>query len=240
MFHYGDPFLRLQDSGHTVRLAAAHVVCLRGTTASLSPGALTGFISVRFRAGAVRHFCAVPACHFVDSLEDATHYFGREIHALSARIAEAGTFATRVALLEAWLLRRLAEQIAVDTAVDAAVRRLYYGYAHTRLDDVAGRLGIGPRQFQRRFTSAMGMGPKEFIRLSRFQHAARALLLADVQEPRKAALPDGYYDQSHFIREFKSFTGQTPSAFLASGARMSHFYNTSRPENAILSSAEFI
>jgi len=74
---------------------------------------------------------------------------------------------------------------------------------------VAGS-GWSERQFRRRFQEVAGIGPKVFSRIIRFQRALRAMERAD---PLPAALDCGYYDQAHFIHDFKSFAGETPAAY---------------------------
>jgi AraC-like DNA-binding protein len=74
------------------------------------------------------------------------------------------------------------------------------------LDALISASGWSERQFRRRFQEIVGIGPKVYSRIVRFQRALRAI---DQCDP----IPSGYYDQAHFIREFKSFAGETPSAY---------------------------
>lgn len=239
VFHYADPFLHPDKSGQMRQTSAAHLICLRKNVVKLIPGGRTGFFAVRFRAGALRHFCPVPLSEIVDPaapLPDALHFFGTDVEALCARLFDAGTFARRAALAEGWLLRRLRERSPRDAAIDRAALMLYYGAAAHPADAAAG-IGLGPRQFQRDFKAALGLRPKTFLRLSRLQRVIRTLLLGNDEGLLDAALAGGYYDQPHFIREFKEFTNETPSSFFHRDRPVTHFYNTSRPENRILSVA---
>ncbi|GAB2640762.1 hypothetical protein GCM10027068_20470 [Prescottella soli] len=91
-----------------------------------------------------------------------------------------------------------------------------------RIDRLAAEAGLSARLLQRRFPAAVGVGPKEFQRLTRLQHATRTLLLDAESRYLATALDAGFDDQNHFIREFRRFTGRTPAATLGRG--MSHFY----------------
>lgn len=91
-----------------------------------------------------------------------------------------------------------------------------------RIDGLAAETGLSARLLQRRFPAAVGVGPKEFQRLTRIQHATRTLLLGNESRYLATALDAGFYDQNHFIREFRRFTARNPAATL--GVGLSHFY----------------
>lgn len=234
IFHFAPPPMAREDGGTACRLPPSYLMALRSRILHffLPPGSC--FLSVRFRAGALRHFCDVPMERMVDIPTDAFCIWGGEVLALMERMAAAQSFEARVRIAEEWLLCRFRLPNARDAGVDWAIRRMYYGCSHVRMDDLLDGLGVGARQFQRLVKSGLGMGPKEHVRLSRFQQAAKAMLLSgsgygagDVQE-------GGYFDQSHFIRDFKEYAGRSPGDFLRASKGKSHFYNTSRPDNVIL------
>jgi transcriptional regulator GlxA family with amidase domain len=100
---------------------------------------------------------------------------------------------------------------------------------------LADRAGLSARQFERRFRQAVGIPPKLFSRMQRFQRVFPALASAGGRWA-DAAMRCGYYDQAHLIRDFREFAGKPPAALLAEdsdlarhfvdGARMSHFSKT--------------
>jgi AraC-like DNA-binding protein len=127
--------------------------------------------------------------------------------------------------LEAVLLARLHFH---DIVIEEAIRRLLEGPP-----DLAGlpaALKISPRQFERRFKRQVGIAPKLFCRIQRFQRVFREIESGGnwVQ----AALACGYYDQSHLVRDMRQFSGETPSVLVKNDelARhfLSHFSKTAR------------
>jgi AraC-like DNA-binding protein len=117
--------------------------------------------------------------------------------------------------LEALLLKRARPG---DPIVAAAVRRL------TASPDLAGldqALGISARQLERRFKRRVGIGPKLFCRIQRFQRVFREIESGGnwVQ----AALACGYYDQAHLVRDMRQFSGETPTALLDGDELARHF-----------------
>jgi AraC-like DNA-binding protein len=109
-------------------------------------------------------------------------------------------------------LRRLAE-IALaapppDATVAEAVRRL--ADPRTRVEALAGDLGLSERQLRRRCQAGAGYGPKTLQRVLRF----RAFMAAGNDDLARAALDAGYADQSHLTRECARLAGRTPAALL--------------------------
>jgi AraC-like DNA-binding protein len=125
--------------------------------------------------------------------------------------------------LEAALLDRLRP---ADPIVDEAVRRLMEGRP---LAD----LGISPRHLERRFKALVGIGPKLFSRIQRFQRVFQEIESGGNWV--EAALACGYYDQAHLVRDMRQFSGETPSALLKGDELARHFLsNFSKTPNARL------
>ncbi|TIH19282.1 AraC family transcriptional regulator [Marinifilum sp. JC120] len=236
-FHYGAPLSLEYRDGEIEKLPRAHLICLRSKSAILRASSKTKFISIRFRTGAFRYFCPIPAEQLADSFIDAGELLGAESRLLAQQIDEANDFQERVRFIEAYLLKRLHPLLDNGRHIDHAVDSFYYDHSFVRPVNISDQVGMGVRQFQRMFKTAMGVTPKRFIRLSRFQHTVKSLLLIGADDMLGTALEHGYYDQSHFIRDFKEFTGQTPRSFLDSQTSMTHFYNTSRPQKTIVQSS---
>jgi AraC-like DNA-binding protein len=135
----------------------------------------------------------------------------------------AGQTSRADAILAAWDRRHGRR----DTVVEQAVARL----TSARLTSarvppdtatLARTLGISLRQLERRFRNAVGLGPKHFARMRRFQRVFQAI---EQQRPgwAGAAAACGYYDQAHLVRDFREFAGQAPSVLLAGADLARHF-----------------
>lgn len=101
------------------------------------------------------------------------------------------------------------------TFLHAALERLYHTQGHIRMRALAADCAYSLRQFERRFKQRIGVSPKMFARILRFE----ALLNSLIHEPAvpfaDAAARLGYHDQAHVIHEFKTWAGCTPTAFIA-------------------------
>src|SRR6185312_11001650 len=153
--------------------------------------------------------CGVPAAELANRSVPLEQLIPRaRAEEVTGRIAAAPDDASRVALVERFL-REL--PFARDPLVTRALERLSDPNGSPSLAAIAAELALSERQLERRFLRRVGMMPKRFARLARFQ---RAVSLMD-SEPALAAVAQhaGYYDQSHFVREFRAFAGTPPAAW---------------------------
>lgn len=224
-FHYRSPFRMAQ--GQVSSSGTTHLLCVRHRPVALAATSGVGFIAVRFRAGALHRFTRIPGGELADRLASPADLWGKAGAMLADRVTHAASNQRRVSLLQDFLLMRL-EDTRADMLVIAASERLYRSPGGLAIDTLASALGIGKRQLERRFRQVTGQSPVEVRRLGRFQKTARGLLLGSVAGGADAAVEHGYYDQPHFIREFKDIAGLPPRAFLAEARLKTHFYNTPR------------
>ncbi|GAA1026120.1 hypothetical protein GCM10009557_02660 [Virgisporangium ochraceum] len=91
------------------------------------------------------------------------------------------------------------------------MRRTYRDAASLHVDRLGPELGLSARHLRRGFLSTAGVPPKEFQLLARFQRSIRTLLNPARTSYLPVAIEAGYWDQSHFIKEFHRFTGQSPA-----------------------------
>lgn len=110
-----------------------------------------------------------------------------------------------------------------DTAIEEAVRRVTAAKGATDLARLARDLGLSTRQFERRFHAAVGLPPKLFCRIERFNNVFRALGHG-AGSWVDTALDCGYYDQAHLIRDCKSLAGTTPAVLLADDADLARYF----------------
>ena len=124
-----------------------------------------------------------------------------------------------------------------QTPVVAAVHQLERTAGRVRIAALAQAAGLSLRHLERRFRDAVGISPKLFSRMQRFQSVFQATESPDADWV-DAALWSGYFDQAHLIRDFREFAGKAPTSLLAGevdlarrflGGSMSHFSNTAPP-----------
>lgn len=168
-------------------------------------------IGVHFKPGGAAAFLGCPADELAECVAESDSVWGREVNALREALLEEATIGGRFALLEKFLLMRLRQP---DARVTAAIRWLAGNPEAARIENVADQLGMTQKHFITVFREQTGMTPKKFCRVRRFQRALREIEATQALEWTTIANDAGYYDQSHFIRDFHAFSGMNPSMYL--------------------------
>lgn len=190
------------------------LVCGAGLKPTIVDAAeLRDTMGVHFKAGGAFPFFDLPAGELRDVSVGLEELWGVEGRCLRERLLEAPTPARKFAILEQAMLRQAKKPLQKHRAVRFAVRE-FQRAPHQRVSGVLEETGLSERRFSQVFADEVGLTPKTYCRLQRFQRA-----LAKSFEPRtidwaEIALECGYYDQAHFIHDFAAFSGLTPSSYL--------------------------
>jgi AraC-like DNA-binding protein len=225
MFHYGQPLRGKTHTGEAFTVPPCHIISPRQKYYTLEAGKSMGFFSVRFRAGAFRHFCPVPCNELINSFIDIKDLWGKQGQSFGQQVMEAGNLEERISIVEKALIRFLDTYHRSEGWLDMAVKKVLCSYNAVNIQAISRQLFISERQLERKFKESVGVTPKGFQRISRFEAVIRHLLLNRQPNYLTAALENGYYDQSHFIKDFNAYVGEQPSSFLQNKNFMSHFYN---------------
>jgi AraC-like DNA-binding protein len=130
---------------------------------------------------------------------------------LAERLHETPGWPARLALLEAYIERRVAEAPRAPREIEWSWQRLLRTDGAVPVAELAEEVGWSRRHLAARFREHVGLPPKALARILRFERAAERLRGgADLAD---AALDSGYYDQAHFNRDFKAFAGVTPTQY---------------------------
>ncbi|HXA00201.1 MAG TPA: AraC family transcriptional regulator [Candidatus Dormibacteraeota bacterium] len=176
----------------------------------------TMIVGARFHPGCAPGLLGLPASALLNQSVTLRSMWGGAASARFARIASESTLPTRTLAMESALLERLAQAHPVDERMRAAIQWLG-DHPHGRIERLSQRIGISSRQLQRRFTRAVGYGPKMFQSVLRFQRLLN--LSGGTEAPRNLAQISsdaGYADQAHMTREVRRFSGTPPTVLLPS------------------------
>jgi AraC-like DNA-binding protein len=199
--------------------------CSRFSGAVVSGAYRKGFISdsdeegfiigIHFKPGGAFPFLDVPVHEIADAHLDLELLWGYSAKLLREQLCEATTAQARFELLESALTDHVCHPFephyAVASALEAFGKRVDVG-----VRDVAKETGLSHRRFSQLFKREVGMTPKLFSRVQRFQQTRSAIHQHDAGAVDWAdtAMECGYSDQSHMIREFLEFSGMSPEAYL--------------------------
>lgn len=178
-----------------------------------------GFVSVRFRPWGAQHFLGAPLTELADRIVPAQDVWGGIAGDIEEGLAGALGLNERVALVQRFLLGQLNRHRKDE--VEMAVRAVWRRKGVVRAAELCRELGISERTAQRVFRTAVGLPPKSYARLVRFLNACAVLRRPGWSSLTEVGYECGYYDQAHFIGDFKAYSGMTPGEFV--GARAFSF-----------------
>ena len=203
-------FTRAADGG-----AASGIAGPRSEFAPLETSQPFSVIAVHFRPGGGFPFFGVPTAELHNSNLTLAMVWGRDAAIVRDRLWEATSPVQRFRILEHALLTR-ARRGSLDRhpGVRYALRVFEGSNGTCKVSDVVHRIGLSSRRLVELFQSEVGLSPKAFCRVRRFNETLRRVEgLSDV-DWADVALACGYFDQAHFNHDFRAFAGLSPSSYL--------------------------
>ena len=183
----------------------------RSDSRILTLGDRMALFAVRLYPHAIRQLLKVPNNELVNGSFELTQIFGNHYSYVNEQMLEARTTEQRIKaasdfLMELW-------QASEKDAINECIRQVLQNDGNVNLDDLRAITGLSVKQFERRFTAVAGFPPKYYSRITRFQGTKRKYASGKFRTLSELSHACEYYDQSHFIREFKEFSGMQANHF---------------------------
>lgn len=175
-------------------------------------------VVVVFQPHAMSTFLNVPTSLFYNQEVSGYDIESKNLNELAARIFDCEDNNRCINHIEEWLLSQITNTLSDATyktkRITAAIKQIYIAPA-TPITELSSIACLSKKQFERLFNSLVGINPKEYTRIVRFQKALEQMQHQSGEiNQAQVAYASGYADQSHFIREFKKFSGYTPMSLL--------------------------
>jgi AraC-like DNA-binding protein len=174
----------------------------------------TCMVGVRFRPGGAFPFFSFPISELNDSVIDLDLIWGPLVSEIRDQLLAAESPDKRLRLLEAFMLNHARRSLEANRLIAFAVHQLQHSPQFLAIRDLATTIGITPKHLISQFEKVVGLRPKTFARISKFQKVLAVIEQQQRVEWSAIAADCGYYDQAHFIKEFHTFSGINPSAYL--------------------------
>jgi AraC-like DNA-binding protein len=171
-------------------------------------------LGIRFRVGAAYPFLGIPLVEMVNQTSLLDWLGAGQILPVYERIANSVSLREQINHLESWLLQRLAQGKTADRLVWNSLGQIQQQNGLLSMETLAQDLNISQRQLERLYQTQVGVTPKLYARLLRVESARQALKQNTEFSLTDLGLRLGFYDQSHFIREFKAIIGMTPGGYI--------------------------
>ncbi|MGZ6779782.1 MAG: helix-turn-helix domain-containing protein, partial [Mycobacterium sp.] len=176
-------------------------------------------VTIHFRPGGALPFLGVPLAELENSCVGLEDLLGPDSAALHERLITTPWAESRITLVESFLLRRRQIGGREPHRVVAAVLNAIEHDPSMRVSRAHRMTGLSPRRLATAFRAEVGLAPKAYQRVRRLQTALR-LLAAGPARGATIAADLGYFDQAHFVREFREFTSLTPTQYVQRRSRM--------------------
>jgi len=188
---------------------------LHGLTTKFSEKTTKGYYN---NIGVYFHPHALKSIFGIDAKELTNHYADlRAIikNDLVEQLLNQADPHKRIELLSAFIIRQIEQnKYAANASTAPAIERMKTEKSIVRLDKIQSELNLSERTLERIFKTDVGISPQLFLRINRFQHALNHIRTRSFQSLTQIAYQHGYADQSHYIRDFKEFTGSIPKQYL--------------------------
>lgn len=173
-------------------------------------------IQIRFKPYGAFKLFGIPQRHLSNLATDVRLMFP-EIKSLTEQLREVSDTPDKVVgLLENWLLKRLASAAKIDVGVIAyACQQIQENNGLVRIDTLCRSMGMSTTTLGDQFREKVGFSPKTFSRIVRFNHINNFITQYQTVNWQELVYRFGFFDQNHFIKEFKKFYGCTPSQWHA-------------------------
>jgi AraC-like DNA-binding protein len=173
-------------------------------------------VGTKFRPGGFAPFVPFPVADLTDRPPRELHeLFGPAARGLGQDVA---TVPERIAAVEAFLRARLPAPDGNVLVIERIVRGMLEQPEVARVEDLARRHGMSARSLQRLFRTYVGVSPKWVLQRYRLHEAAERLADGGGGDWAALALELGYFDQAHFIKDFKALVGRSPAEYAAACA----------------------
>lgn len=180
-------------------------------------------VGMRFTLFGFHQLFKIPADHFTDHNFPADDVWGQEIREMHQRLQEVTNYQEMFSILGDWIMARLSKCSFSEMLVWQKLEVMLSSPQTSVSEFLDHHMGYSHKHSIRLIKTQSGLAPKDIQKIVRFDRALKGISQRPVQNWSGFASNAGYADQSHFIRDFKSFTGYTPGEYLNAKPREFHF-----------------
>jgi AraC-like DNA-binding protein len=202
----------LQQAGGQTTLPNNYILVQPRGSYSICIQDHAGVVGVFFRAGALRYLLAECLSQLAGRIIELETVWGNATRQISEQLQEVVP-PQQIKVLEAFLLSRLSKLVPKLSHADYALQLINQRAGAISLGQLTATLRVSRQFIAREFQEKMGISPKLYCRVTRFNAAHRFLLANPKANWLDITYLFGYYDQSHLIKDFRQFTGLSPQCF---------------------------
>jgi AraC-like DNA-binding protein len=212
IFHFGDRFAQRDAVGAAHPQPREIVVGQMDGPMFVGPTGRTQILGLRFRPAGAYPLFRIPLSELHGGVVEPEAVLGDFRREVLARVNPRSPVSEQVSAVSRILQQRLASAGDPDPTAEAVCEEILCDPARASVSALALAAGLSSRQLERKFHRHVGLEPKHFCRIQRFQRVFRAVEQLGGASWAQVAVERGFYDQAHFIKECRQFSGLTPPA----------------------------
>lgn len=224
IFHFGDLYEQFLEDGSRMNQPRCFVFGQITSPLEIAPTGVTGIIAARFHPDGFLPFSTYPIQQMENKAIALNQFFGDEATLIEETVLNASTNKERIQIISNFLITRLQSAELRNQITQSSIDALLQSNGQMNVNELAEHLNINRRQLQRKFSSAIGLSPKQLSKMIRLQNTLKMMGQKQFTSLTSLAYENGYYDQAHFIKDFKEFTGLSPKEFYAGNLKMSSLF----------------
>lgn len=188
---------------------------IRNNFITIPSGRDSEMFIITFHKGKAYPFVQMPLHELTDTVVDGELVLTSEILNLREQLLLLPSVQKKFAYAEQYLEKRYGSRLEPNRCVDFAVSRILQLPDLLTIEDISRKVGYSHKHFIKLFKDNVGVTPKAFLKITRFQKAIMEIEAHQEISWARIALESGFYDQAHFINDFRNFSGFTPAQYLA-------------------------
>jgi AraC-like DNA-binding protein len=223
IFHYGDPY-RIKLHGKWEMQSRVLFAGQISNHFYLENSGCSGIMGIKLQPAAFYNLSGTDMTTFTDRVVDLDPIMPEKFIKAPDGLADNKiTVTERICLAEAWLAEIVQQPLYNSLKVREALDIIFEKNGMVDIEEIAGHLKQTRRHLEREFKKIVGLTPKFFSRIIRFNHIFQLMKERD-SSWISIALDSGHFDQSHFIKNFKEFTGEEPSKYGFNDNNLANFF----------------
>lgn len=212
IFQLADPYKQYFEDGSSIVQPHCFVFGQITRPLEIEPTGHTHIFAVRFLPDGFKPFSSVELFMMENRAVPLIEIFGESAITVEQSLRKVESVAERVTLIDAFLLNKLCNTQTVNRITKESVDLLLSLNGLLSVTRLSETIAVNRRQLERKFADVIGLSPKQLAKMIRLQATLKMLAENPGSSLTSLAL-EQYYDQAHFIKDFKEFTGKTPRQF---------------------------
>ena len=218
VFSYADPLCQRQQPA--TNGLSTFVYGQANQYHDLTAGKTIGLLIVVFQPWGLHTISGISGQETINRQVSSDHLFGPLASMLQTQLVSYSSLRERINQIEGFLRTRTSNLRAVWSLLPRAVQLMHQTNGQLPIQQITQQLATTERSLERHFEQVLGISPKQYSRIIRLQHCLKIHRQQPALSLTELTYKAGYYDQAHFIREFRQLTGITPTQYDTGPARL--------------------